>query len=482
MKLGDFGIAISDNVQAKRSSAKGFKGKLGYLSPEQVGEATLDGRSDLFSACVILAELLIGSPLFGGAAQLSVLLAIREGNLVALEANRAALPPGLYEVLKQGLSKAPSARFQTAEELVAALSRFGGDEARGKEMLANLVVELVRMTPSVGTMSATRSSTKIRAVTNMREAARSVHDSPTQPIIQIPSWVHTDKGRLGPWSYAEVVEAILTQKVERADRVEFMGGDPKPLAEIPELLRFLPREAKGELPTLSRKLQLWSMLEMFALVEENEATGVAIVVGNTSASLSPVRKEITFIQGKLASVTSTDATELLGEFLVRKGQIRKDELEVALSFLPRYGGRIGDTLIALGHIGPLELLRAIREQGKERAIGVFAWTVGRIEYFKREVSPLELSLDLEIPYLSMAALERLPVSAMPIDPNCRYVSSARPKRRERWPKLSEKILDHFALPTSFSAYLKASQTIDEETTQRLFVALRGFGYIAPSKA
>ena len=65
---------------------------------------------------------------------------------------------------------------------------------------------------------------------------------------------------------------------------------------------------------------------------------------------------------------SNNASELLGEYLVRRSVISREELDFALAVLPRYGGRMGDTLISLGLVGSLDIFRAIRDQGRDRLV------------------------------------------------------------------------------------------------------------------
>ena len=68
VKLVDFGIARAiDPDRAHKSKTGTLKGKYGYMSPEQVIELPLDGRSDVFSVGIVLAELLIGRRLFAAA-------------------------------------------------------------------------------------------------------------------------------------------------------------------------------------------------------------------------------------------------------------------------------------------------------------------------------------------------------------------------------------------------------------------------------
>lgn len=65
VKLGDFGVA-NDDTRPAGPLADQTKGKLPYMSPEQVLEHRIDARSDLFSAAIVLWEALAGRRLFPG--------------------------------------------------------------------------------------------------------------------------------------------------------------------------------------------------------------------------------------------------------------------------------------------------------------------------------------------------------------------------------------------------------------------------------
>ncbi len=57
VKLTDFGIARATEFE-RRTDAGQLKGKLGYMSPEQVVGKELDARSDLFTLGIVLAEMI----------------------------------------------------------------------------------------------------------------------------------------------------------------------------------------------------------------------------------------------------------------------------------------------------------------------------------------------------------------------------------------------------------------------------------------
>ena len=101
----------------------------------------------------------------------------------------------------------------------------------------------------------------------------------------------------------------------------------------------------------------------------------------TSSSAAP-SKEIFLVGGSPESVSSSNANERFGEYLVGKRVLGQADLELALSMLPHYNGKLGDTLVALGLLRPLDVFRLLSEQVRDRVIDVFAWTEGTFAYYR----------------------------------------------------------------------------------------------------
>ncbi|MBL9108567.1 MAG: serine/threonine protein kinase, partial [Myxococcales bacterium] len=202
VKLGDFGIAQSSSRHSLRSEAgAAIKGKYAYLAPEQVKGDAADHRADLFSLAAVLAEMLLGQPLFSGGGQLSVLLAIRDCKLDVLEQARPTLPKGLFDVLQRALAKDPDDRFATASELAAHLAPFDAGAASARSELA----ALVRASQQAG-----GPSREIRVPSQGEMPAVSVgvakkeDERKTSEYTTEPSFVVTAAGRLhGPWTFAQ---------------------------------------------------------------------------------------------------------------------------------------------------------------------------------------------------------------------------------------------------------------------------------------
>jgi serine/threonine-protein kinase len=115
-------------------------------------------------------------------------------------------------------------------------------------------------------------------------------------------------------------------------------------------------------------------------------------------------------------VASSNASELLGEYLVRRGKLAREELDMALAVLPRYGGRMGDTLIALGLVDAVDVFRAIREQGRDRVSDLFLWKHGKVAFHRgAQEKHVEFPLDLDLPDLMLAGLELALPNDAPLD-------------------------------------------------------------------
>ncbi len=124
VKVLDFGIAKArDRLAATEPHA--VKGKFMYMSPEQAnGEPSLDGRSDVFSAGLVLYELLTGVQPFQRDDLAGTLRAAMDGRAEAPKRLRDDLPGELEEIVLRALAVGRAQRFQTADEMRQALERF----------------------------------------------------------------------------------------------------------------------------------------------------------------------------------------------------------------------------------------------------------------------------------------------------------------------------------------------------------------------
>src|SRR5262249_35035619 len=65
-RITDFGVAFAAYRLAVSTKDGRVKGKIPYMSPEQLRSETIDRRSDIYSTAIVLWELLTGERLFHG--------------------------------------------------------------------------------------------------------------------------------------------------------------------------------------------------------------------------------------------------------------------------------------------------------------------------------------------------------------------------------------------------------------------------------
>ena len=118
--IADFGIARIPKLQTV-SSKNDIIGTPAFVSPEQIEGKAIDGRSDLYSLGIVGYELLTGTVPFSGKKTLEVMVAHLRQPPPPLRELNPAVPEAYEAVVLKLLAKRPEDRFQTAEELIAAL-------------------------------------------------------------------------------------------------------------------------------------------------------------------------------------------------------------------------------------------------------------------------------------------------------------------------------------------------------------------------
>jgi len=125
-KLTDFGVARvqdSDKTSVERTQAGTMVGTPAYMSPEQITGGTIDKRTDVFSAGIILYQFLTGEKPFTGSGAWTIAKKIIQEEPPAPSTLNNAVTPLFDAVVNKALSKDPNTRYPSARELGLGLLR-----------------------------------------------------------------------------------------------------------------------------------------------------------------------------------------------------------------------------------------------------------------------------------------------------------------------------------------------------------------------
>ena len=123
-RITDFGVAKLTAGQMTNTGQ--LLGTPAFMPPEQFTGSPVDGRADLFSLGVILYALATGEQPFPGETVTAVSYKVVHTEPVPPGRLNRALPPALDAAIMKCLAKSPVDRFQTGEELAAALAAIRG--------------------------------------------------------------------------------------------------------------------------------------------------------------------------------------------------------------------------------------------------------------------------------------------------------------------------------------------------------------------
>jgi serine/threonine-protein kinase len=421
VKLGDFGIAHAQRRESKTQVGT-LKGKYGYMSPEQVVGRPVDARSDLFAVGVLFAELLTGRRLFSAPADLDVLLKVRDVKLDRLDKYGADLPPALDKIVRHSLKKSPDDRFQSAaafrdelaDYLFATGQRVRPNDLRAfaaglfddnADAAARMLQEARRMeAPKQAKAAETAAGVAVGATAGPPAAAAPAPAPAPAPATAGPPAAPPTSFPSTPTLVSDVVSDAPTAETslptggwpedDSLERSSVRGFTPvarpgEPSVHTPALRpmptgrptthsdvgRFVSAAPKRP-PDSAGDVSIISPMRLFCDLALAGETGLL------QFGLDDVQKEIFLVGGAPESVSSSNPSERFGEYLVARKVLGPSDLDLALSMLPHYNGKLGDTLVALGLLRPLDVFRLLSEQVRDRVIDVFMWSEGTFAFYR----------------------------------------------------------------------------------------------------
>ena len=123
VKILDFGIARAAEFAEEEAKKGLIKGKVSYLSPEQVYVRPFDARADVFALGVVFHEMLTGRRLFQSRNDITKMRELLAAPILPPSAIDAMIPRELDRIVMQALEIDPKDRYQSAADMAADLER-----------------------------------------------------------------------------------------------------------------------------------------------------------------------------------------------------------------------------------------------------------------------------------------------------------------------------------------------------------------------
>jgi len=372
VKLTDFGIARAAERRHK-TEAGTLKGKYGYMSPEQVSGGEIDARSDIFSAGILLAEMVMARRLFTSTNDLDILLMVRDARLDRLHKYASEFPVELRVLTTRALQRRPEDRWQSAAQFRDALDewlrRTAGTTNRDLAGLIGKVInaptaDLEHADPGVATASG---SGVVRQIT----ADEGALSGPLTRMSLMHAEAEAARARAAYISGDAIPPGLASDPLSGGTDVTVRDDDliPEPV-EVPSG----PREV-GD-------LRERPVLGIVYLLGKTRATGMLSLEGRAG-----VLKEVYFVDGQPQFVNSNVEKERLGNYLIEAGALTPQSLQRALGVMHHFGGRLADTLVGLDILDPLEAYRLLAKQVAAKLMEAFSWQKGRYTWTPRHPNP-----------------------------------------------------------------------------------------------
>ena len=125
VKVADFGIACLAN-QGQTLTQEAL-GSVHYISPEQARGDRIDARSDIYSAGVVLYEMLTGRPPFEGDSAVSVAIQHLSSVPLAPRDIDPSIPEPLELICMKAMNSDPNKRYASADAMIEDLEKFRRD-------------------------------------------------------------------------------------------------------------------------------------------------------------------------------------------------------------------------------------------------------------------------------------------------------------------------------------------------------------------
>jgi len=117
IKIVDFGIARILSQTTRTMGGKDVVGSVHYISPEQVQDATVDLRTDIYSIGILLYEMFTGKLPFDGVEAVSIAMKHVSQMPEQPQSINPNIPQGINDIIMKCIQKEPAKRYQSATYL-----------------------------------------------------------------------------------------------------------------------------------------------------------------------------------------------------------------------------------------------------------------------------------------------------------------------------------------------------------------------------
>ncbi|MGA9997129.1 MAG: protein kinase [Pyrinomonadaceae bacterium] len=196
-----------------------------YLSPEQATGSSVDARSDIFAAGVLLYECITGRPAFSGMSVIEIGAQVLHVDPPPPSKTNARIPVELDQVTMKALAKKPEERYQTADEMLKDLRSVRLMLTDSDERTERLALDSKSQQSALNTISRTLRRPRLSVafyVISLAVAAlvlwfalRGWHSAPHQPTAEAKRWYEAGTSALQEGAYYTASKAL--QEAVRAD-------------------------------------------------------------------------------------------------------------------------------------------------------------------------------------------------------------------------------------------------------------------------
>lgn len=408
IKVTDFGVAKA--TMSESDAGRGtLKGKLGYMSPEQVLGKEIDHRSDIFALGIILFESLTLKRLFLGRTDLQTLINIRDADISKRLLKHPEIDPMVANILKRACAREPERRYATAKEMhgdiesyllikgykvdAEAISRFMHDLYPTEAEQEVLPLDIDELTDPSKVSSKLRAdldvvdSGKFSLPTEdgeVKEVGRTARSrlSPSSTFFR----VRDAEGHIfGPVSMTNFLSLLKSKAITEDEYCSINDGEWRRVGDVTQIQLELDAVRDEQ---KKRKILIEGSIDkkniprlIYDISREKSFSGLLTFKRGYD------QKEIYFKSGRPKFIFSNLKSELLGEFLIKKNRVTREEIKRVLAEQKSSTGKLGDALVASGILKPHELAQILQEQFKERFLEIFSWDHGWYGLFEGVSAP-----------------------------------------------------------------------------------------------